>query len=335
MVTVPAVFNVTTPVLAPTVAIAVLLLLYVTAAELALEAVTVNGRSVTFLVVGGFANASIVVPCATVSVLLVLVAALYWFVSACVALKDTSPTPTKVTNVPEGSTVATFVLLLLYVIAPLLLLVGLVENEKEASPSVLLEATENDAAERVDVPRATVKVLLVLVEALYWFVCACVALNDTSPAPTRVTVVPDASTVATEVLLLLYVIAPLLLLVGLEENEKEASPNVLFEATANDAAESVDVPRATVKMLLVLIPLAYWIVAACVALKETSPAPTTVIKLPDKSIVATFVLLLLYVITPLLLLVGRGGVMPNDGSPNVFDDATVKVDDENVDAILP
>lgn len=113
MVTVPAVFNVTTPVLAPTVAIAVLLLLYVTAPELALLATTKNGGSVTFLVVGGFANTSAVVALLTVSVLLVLVAALYWFVSACVALKDTSPAPTMVIVAPDASTVATFVLLLL------------------------------------------------------------------------------------------------------------------------------------------------------------------------------------------------------------------------------
>ena len=73
----------------------------------------------------------------------------------------------------------------------------------------------------------------------------------------------------------------------------DASPYVLDDATVNVAAEKVDVPRATVKVLLVTVELKYCAVAACVALKDTSPAPTRVIKFPDASMVATEVLLLL------------------------------------------
>ena len=113
MVTDPADFNVTRPLLAFTVAIETLLLEYVTAPVLALDATTTKGASVTFLLVGGFTNASVVVALDTVSVLLVLVAALYWFVCGWVALNDTSPNPTIVITVPDGSIVATLVLLLL------------------------------------------------------------------------------------------------------------------------------------------------------------------------------------------------------------------------------
>ena len=74
---------------------------------------------------------------------------------------------------------------------------------KDVSKIVLLEATENVADDSVDVPRATVKVLLVTVELKYCADASCVALKDTSPAPTRVIQLPEASMVATEVLLLL------------------------------------------------------------------------------------------------------------------------------------
>ena len=77
MVTVPAPFKVTTPVLAPTVANDVLLLLYVTAPELELLAITANDASVIFFVAGGLTNASVGVAFETVSVLLVIVALLY------------------------------------------------------------------------------------------------------------------------------------------------------------------------------------------------------------------------------------------------------------------
>jgi len=54
--------------------------------------------------------------------------------------------------------------------------------------------------------------------------------------------------------------------------------------------------------------------AACDALKLTSPTPTIFIQFPEASIVATAVLLLVYVIAPLLLLVGRMRIA-NGGSP--------------------
>jgi hypothetical protein len=77
IVTVPARNNVTSPVVSPTVAIVVLLLVYVIAPGLiglALFALTVNGESVIFLVEGGLVNVSVGVPLEIVSVLLVLVA---------------------------------------------------------------------------------------------------------------------------------------------------------------------------------------------------------------------------------------------------------------------
>jgi hypothetical protein len=67
--------------------------------------------------------------------------------------------------------VATLGLLLLYTMSTVvLLLVGRVVIANDASPNVLDDATENVADERVDVPRATVSVLLVLLAASYWFV---------------------------------------------------------------------------------------------------------------------------------------------------------------------
>ena len=120
--------------------------------------------------------------------------------------------------------VITAVLLLLYVIAPLLSLVGRVTIANDASPYVFEAATENVDAERLGVPNDTVSVLLALVALVYWAVAACAALNDTSPAATKVIKFPDASMVATSVLLLLYVIAPLLSLVGRVTIANDASP---------------------------------------------------------------------------------------------------------------
>jgi hypothetical protein len=67
--------------------------------------------------------------------------------------------------------VATLGLLLLYTMSTVvLLLVGRVVIANDASPNVLDDSTENVADERVDVARATVSVLLVLLAASYWFV---------------------------------------------------------------------------------------------------------------------------------------------------------------------
>ena len=83
-------------------------------------------------------------------------------------MKDTSPAPTRVIKLPDASMVATLGSLLLYTTSTLvLLLVGRVVIANDASPNVLDDATENVVDERVDVPRATVSVLLVLLAALY------------------------------------------------------------------------------------------------------------------------------------------------------------------------
>ena len=132
--------------------------------------------------------------------------------------------------------------------------------------------------------------------------------------------------VATPVALLEYVIAPLLALVGAVVLNG-TSPNVFDPATENDDRDVV--PNATVSVLLVLAALSYCAVWACVALKLTSPAATRVIQVPEMSMVATAGLLLLYVITPSLLLVGTVVIL-NDASPNVLDDATENVVDESV-----
>ena len=133
-------------------------------------------------------------------------------------------------------------------IAPVLLLVGRVPIANDASPNIFVSATVNvDDADRLDIPRATVSVLLALVALKYWAVCAWVALNDTSPAPTKVIQFPEASMVATLVLLLLYVIAPVLLLVGRVTMAKDASPNVLVVSTANVEDEKVETSKMTSK----------------------------------------------------------------------------------------
>jgi hypothetical protein len=82
-------------------------------------------------------------------------------------LKDTSPTPTIFIQSPEASIVAIAVLLLVYVIAPLLLLVGRVKIANDASPNVLDAETENVDAENVELARDTVSELLVILELLY------------------------------------------------------------------------------------------------------------------------------------------------------------------------
>jgi hypothetical protein len=168
-------------------------------------------------------------------------------------------------------------LLLVYVIAPVLLLVGNVATLKGASPNVFVLATENVLADRVGVPRSTVSVLLVLVAPAYWAVAAWVAVNVASPTPTSVIKLPDASIVATDVLLLLYVIAPLLLLVGNVMALNAAAPYVFVLSTENVLVDRVDVARSTVSVLLVLVALAYWDVAAWVAVNVALPAPTIVI----------------------------------------------------------
>ena len=73
-----------------------------------------------------------------------------------------------VIKLPDASMVATLGLLLLYTTSTLvLLLVGRVVIANDASPNVLDDSTENVVDERVDVARATVSVLLLILAALY------------------------------------------------------------------------------------------------------------------------------------------------------------------------
>ena len=107
----------------------------------------------------------------TVNVLLVLVEDAYGNDSAWVAINVTVPSPTRVIQFPEASMVATAVLLLLYVIAPLLLLVGRVTMLNGTSPPILVDGTEKVVDERVDAYK-TVNVLLDLVADVYRDVAA-------------------------------------------------------------------------------------------------------------------------------------------------------------------
>jgi hypothetical protein len=101
------------------------------------------------------------------------------------------------------------------------------------------------------------------------------------------------------------------------------------------AVENVDVSNDTVNVLLVLVDPPNSAVAACVAVNVTVPAPTIVIAfpVPFDVIVATDGLLLIYVIAPLLLLVGAV-VIANAVSATVFVEGTTNVDDANVDDCL-
>ena len=153
----------------------------------------------------------------------------------------------------DASMVATLGLLLLYVIAPALLLVGNVVTLNEASPYIFDAVTENVVAESVGVARATVSVLLVFVALVNCpATAACVALKLTSPALMSVIVFPDTSIVATPGLLLVYVIAPVLLLVGRVLIPNAASPYIFVLATANVLADSVGVPIETRRLNVVL-----------------------------------------------------------------------------------
>ena len=132
--------------------------------------------------------------------------------------------------------------------------------------------------------------------------------------------------VATPGVLLEYVIAPLLALAGAGAvMPNGASPYVVDAGTVN--VDSVGVPSETVSVLLVTAGgAAYWAVAAWVAVNVSVPALCSVITPVVASIVATPGALLVYVIAPLLSLVGAGAVMSNGASPYVFRVGTVNVD---------
>jgi hypothetical protein len=117
----------------------------------------------------------------------------------------------------------------------------------------------NVADERVGVPRETVSVSLVRALAINWFgTAACDALKLTSPAPTIFIQFPEMSIVATAGLLLVYVIAPLLLLVGRVRIANDGSPYALLTfVMVNVDAKRFGIPIETVRVLLVLVDAAY------------------------------------------------------------------------------
>jgi hypothetical protein len=250
-VAVPAATKVIMPLLALIVATPVALLEYVIAPLLSLVGtVMLNGASPNVFDSATDNDDRDVVPRETVSVLLVTgVGDSYCADSAWDAVNVTVPAATKVMMPLLGLIVATPVALLEYVIAPLLSLVGAVMLNG-ASPNVFDPATENDV--RDVVPNATVSVLLFLTEDAYWGVESCVAMKYTVPPPTRFIKFPEVSMVATAGLLLLYVIAPsLLMLVGAVVMLNDASPNVLLESTRNVDPEKSEAAGATVSVLLV------------------------------------------------------------------------------------
>ena len=139
------------------------------------------------------------------------------------------------------------------------------------------------------VPSATVKAHDAL-PAEYWDVWVCAAVKVAVPAFKTVTRPLDESTVATVVSLLEYETAP------------PPMPRELVAATLNDKSGAyvlemvplmsvvrviVVLARFTVMALLSIEELAYWLVAAAVALNVTVPAPTRVIAPVEALMVAT------------------------------------------------
>ena len=104
-----------------------------------------------------------------------------------------------------------------------------------------------EGASRVSatVLRATDRLLLSFVSAVYNADSACDAVKLTIPKPTSV-ITPLLSIVAIDVSLEEYVIAPILELVGAGPTENDASPYVLLVATAKVEAENPDAPLLTV-----------------------------------------------------------------------------------------
>ena len=100
--------------------------------------------------------------------------------------------------------------------------------------------------------RATVRILLVFVSAAYKADSSCDAVNVTVPCPTSV-IIPLLSIVATVSSFDEYVIAPVLEPIGTVVIANDASPYVLFVATANVDAENPDTPLFTV---MPTVPLA-------------------------------------------------------------------------------
>lgn len=98
---------------------------------------------------------------------------------------------------------------------------------------------------------ATERLLLTFVSMVYNADSACDAAKLTIPKPTSV-IMPLLFIVAIDSSLDVYVIAPLLELVGAVPTENDASPYVLLAATEKVEAENPDAPLLTVMMTLPL-----------------------------------------------------------------------------------
>ena len=235
-VTLPAVTNVITPVLASIVATLGVLLPYMIAPSLALFGAgieTPNGVA-PYAFSAGTVNADKVgVPSSTVSSLLVTLVALYWVVASWDAVNVAVPALTRVITPVLASIVATLGLLVLYTINPSLSLLGAGSIMLNGSlPYVLVPATENAVSDVVS--SSTVSSLLVTLAALYWVVASWDAVKVTVPALTRVITPVLASIVAMLGLLLEYVIAPSLALFGAGAViANGASPYVFDAVTTN------------------------------------------------------------------------------------------------------
>ena len=144
-------------------------------------------------------------------------------------MKDTSPTPTIFIQSPEVSIVAIDVLLLVYVIAPLLLLAGRVKIANDASPNVLDDETENVDDANVDVPRE-IRTLNVVLPALYVAVEACDALTITAEGVYS-SIVATSPLMLIELLVEENVYAPSLLLAPIitVASENDASTPIVFD----------------------------------------------------------------------------------------------------------
>jgi hypothetical protein len=217
--------------------------------------VTVNGASDEYFetVEATPTSARVVVPSATVNADVILVGALYCALEACCAVIVVDPALTRVTSPVLEPTVATPESLLVYVTAPLLALLATTLNDV-STPYVLDSVAAIAVLASVVVPSATVSVLLVFVAVEYSLVVACVAVNVTVPALTRVITPVLASIVATSVALLVYVIAPLLALVGTVAMLNDASPYVLDAATANVDNTGINMMGSVSAIPLLLIP---------------------------------------------------------------------------------
>jgi hypothetical protein len=94
-------------------------------------------------------------------------------------------------------------------------------------------------------PKPTFRTALI-VEARYFTLAACDAVNVTCPTPTII-IIPLESIVAMLDASVEYVIAPVLALDGAVVIENEASPYILLLSTTKLDVENVLVPKLTVR----------------------------------------------------------------------------------------